>query len=334
MNLKRVTNNSLKFMWAIVLFFASLVFSNAQCILDDFANDLAGSNATELQAFLDETADGFSSWKVVRNARGSQSLFKTDIDLLKKVAELRNDAQFLDRIGGEQGLQRIIQANVRARCKSCGSAGAAYLKHIDDYLDDVRHLVDNYNDVDGFADVITDLKRINSSGSPNLNVEGAAFMLRIIKENDDTFLNSITKFEGSIDDLTNGCKYDLQFSNGQTISFGEFKSYAENSIGNFAATGKATYQQLTTYLSSLNSIDELIYFFDAAKISDIGIIKNRFKTVFKNNAEDIFNANQDLFKQFDRLDGTGKIDDWEDFLELVSDDNFVNHPMLDFIVLN
>ena len=183
--------------WSITLFFISIFIVNSQCIVDDFASDLAGSKGGELKIFLDQNSDGFKTWKLIRNARGSQSSFKTDIDLLKKVSELKQSETFMQRIGGEQGLQDIIKANVRARCKSCGNSGASYLKNIDEYLDDVKNLVDNYHDVDGFVDVLTDIKRINSNGSPNLNVEGAAFMLRVISENNGIFINNITRFEGS-----------------------------------------------------------------------------------------------------------------------------------------
>ena len=331
---KFINNIKSKMIWSILFFFTSILFVNSQCILDDFANDLAGSKGGELKTFLDENSDGFKTWKLIRSARGSQSSFKTDIDLLKKVSELKQSETFMQRIGGEQGLQDIIKANVRARCKSCGNTGAAYLKNIDEYLDDVKNLADNYHDVDGFGDVLTDIKRINSTGSPNLNVEGAAFMLRVISENESVFINKITKFEGSIDDLTNGCKYDLQFNNGSKLSFGEFKSYKESSIGNFAVNGKPTYQQLLTYIGKIDSIDELYYFFDIKKISNINIIKKRFKSIFNGNAKAIFESNEALFKKYNRLDGKGKIQDWEDFQELTGSENFVNHELLNFIILN
>lgn len=137
--------------------------------------------------------------------------------------------------------------------KSCGSAGADFLKHIDDYLDDVEHFVSNYSEVNGFGDVLTDLKRINKTGSPNFNVEGSSFMLRVLKQKQSSFLGKIVKFESGIDDIENGCKYDVLFNNGTKATFGEFKSYASTSLSNFLKTGGDTYQQFTTYIGKINS---------------------------------------------------------------------------------
>ncbi|MFK7033376.1 hypothetical protein [Flavobacterium oreochromis] len=274
------------------------------------------------------------AYKTNYNARGANAAFRLDVSLLEKIAVLRNDANFIQKIGGEAELEKIIQANVRARCKSCGNAGADYLKHIDEYLDDVHHFATNYHGVDGFRDVLTDIKRINSTGSPNLNVEGSAFMLRVLNEKQSTFLGKITKFEGSIDDAVNGCKYDITFNNGIKVTFGEFKSYKAESLSNFLKSGGDTYQQFTTYIGKVNSIDELHYYFDINKISDISVIKNRFKNILKANAQSIFNTNPKIFKVFDKIGGD-KIEDWEDFSELLNHSTFSNnHPIFDFIKLN
>jgi len=45
----------------------------------------------------------------------------------------------------------------------------------------------------------------------------------------------------------------------------------------------------------------------------------------------IFNANQNLWKQFDRIGG-GKIDDLDDFETLINHSSFnTNHPIFNFI---
>lgn len=286
--------NLTKYLYILFLVFATFT-TNAQCWFTNLTTDLA--NASEqFKSFIKTNDDAFMVYKNIYNARGANAAFRLDVSLLQKVAVLRKDATFMQRIGGEIELEKIINANVRARCKSCGNAGASYLKHIDEYLDDVQHFVNNYNDVEGFTNVLTDIKRINSSGSPNLNVEGTAFMLRLIKEKQTTFLGKITKFEGSIDDLENGCKYDLFFTNGTKATFGEFKSYSSTSLGNLLKTDGATYQQFMTYIGKIKSIDELHYYFDIGKITDINVIKNRFKNVFESNKVDIFNKMKPEFR--------------------------------------
>lgn len=305
---------------------------NAQCWFSKLTEDLT-SGSTDFKNFIKNNDEGLASYRIIYNARGTSSAMKTDLALLNKVSDLKRDASFIQKIGGEAELERMITANVRARCKSCGNAGAAYLKHMDEYLEDVHHFVNNYHGVEGFADVLTDIKRINSTASPNLNVEGTAFMLRILKQKQNTFLGKITKFEGSIDDLENGCKYDLFFTNGTKATFGEFKSYAPESMSNLLKKDGATYQQFMTYIGKIDSLDELHYYFDIGKITDINVIKNRFKSVFENNAEHIFNKNPKLFKLYDRIGG-GKIEDWEDFVELVNHSSFnTNHSLFNFIKL-
>lgn len=68
-------------------------------------------------------------------------------------------------------------------------------------------------------------------------------------------------------------------------------------MSNLLKKDGATYQQFMTYIGKIDSLDELHYYFDIGKITDITVIKNRFKNVFENNAEDIFNKfwnNQNL----------------------------------------
>lgn len=256
----------------------------SQCWFKDLLKVMADDTTpTELKALINSSVSYEDAYKIVYNARGAESVIKTDVATLEKIVTLQQNTTFMQKVGGNSGLEEIIKANVRVRCKSCGNSGANFLKHVDEYLDDVEHFVTNYKDIDGFDEVLSDLKKINENGSHNYNMEGASFMLRVLKADESTFLGKVTKFEGSIDDLTNGCRYDLTFTNGNKTIFGEFKSYGTNSLGNFLASNSATLQQFETYLGKINSIDELRYLFDVEKISDLGTIKSRFKTVFENN---------------------------------------------------
>lgn len=241
----------------------------------------------------------------------------------------------MQKIGGDEGLESILKANVRARCKSCGNDGVAFLKHIDEYLDDVKHFVDNYHGIDGFDKVLKDLKLTNSSGSPNFNMEGAAFMLRVLKSNENTFLGKVSKFEGSIDDLTNGCRYDLTLKNGNKVLFGEFKSYDISSLSNLLSVNSATLQQFMTYLGKINSLDELHYLFDAVKIPDLAAIKKRFKAVFENN-DDIFdaiNANTNLRNTLlnNPLDEVEALQNFNNLVAELDNANILNPTLYSFI---
>ncbi|WP_123867212.1 hypothetical protein [Flavobacterium oreochromis] len=95
---------------------------------------------------------------------------------------------------------------------------------------------------------------------------------------------------------------------------------------------------------SLTNINNLHYLFDKRKLlaqygkgtfqnvdEALLAVKEKMKNVFKNNAKDIFLSNQTLFKQYDKIGG-GKIEDWEDFVELLNHSSFsANHQMFNFI---
>jgi hypothetical protein len=84
-------------------------------------------------------------------------------------------------------------------------------------------------------------------------------------------------------------------------------------------TGKDTYQQFTTYIGKINSLDELQYFFDLGKITDINLVKDRFKAVFVANAEDLFSKNIAMFSNI-AINPTSKIDTWQKLKAVAQDD--------------
>jgi len=278
-------------LFIVVLITLAIPFSmEAQCWFSQLVDDISKSSDSDFASLVRNNDDAFVAYEIVYNARGANALMKTDPDLLREISVSLNDALFMERIGGQEGLEAIIQRNVKAPCSTCGNTGAAYLKNIDLYIKDVRHFVNNYADVPGAIRVINDLK----TGGVN-TVEGTAFMLRVLENNPNRYLGKITKFEGSIDDLQNGCRYDILLDDGNKLIFGEFKSYS--SMGNFLNPGSDTYQQFTTYWGSINSIDQLHYYFDINKIEDINIIKNRIKTIFQNNSDEMFNLMKPELKE-------------------------------------
>jgi hypothetical protein len=67
------------------------------------------------------------------------------------------------------------------------------------------------------------------------------------------------------------------------------------------------------------------------KGNNLADVKTMWQNVFKTRKTEMFNANPDLWKQFDRIGG-GKIEDVEDFIELVDHSSFkIDHPFFDFI---
>ena len=70
---------------------------------------------------------------------------------------------------------------------------------------------------------------------------------------------------------------------------------------------------------------------DALRGNTEAVLKELWKKVFENKATDIYNANPNLWKQFDRIGG-GKIRNLTDFENLRNHSTFdINHPIFNFI---
>jgi hypothetical protein len=61
-------------------------------------------------------------------------------------------------------------------------------------------------------------------------------------------------------------------------------------------------------------------------------VKGEFQKMFKENAKELFEQNQSFFRQFDKLDGTGKIRDWEDLYNVSNSSEFINHSLIKTII--
>lgn len=293
-----------------------------------FANALK-SNENLVEEFINGTVR-LDDWQFITSAKGLNSILATDVATLKKVGSLRKNKLFLDAIGGQEGLSDLLKANVRARCVSCGTSGAAHMKLMDEYLADVEHFVINFKSTDGFPLVLVELKKINSNGSANYAMEGAAFMLDYIKKNPQFNKNSIAKFDGKFDldpdamNLCSNCRFDIELNQqGNNIKY-EFKSWGSVAINKIGTPSGASFtNQFKAYLADADDISKIQYIFDANKFSDVNTIKNRFKILIQNDPETLFNINPNLFMSIDKIGG-GKIADWEDLEELI------NHPSLSF----
>ncbi len=285
--------NLTKYLYILFLLFATFT-TNAQCWFTNLTTDLA--NASEqFKSFIKTNDDAFMAYKTIYNARGANAAFRLDVSLLQKVAVLRKDATFMQRIGGEEGLEAIIRNNVRATCKTC-NGGAKYLKDMDEYLDDVAYFVNNFYEIRDATRLISELK----NGAQN-TLEGGAFVVRVFKENPNGLFNVGNVAEIDLrfsEDVLN--RFDVKFTNG----FGEFKSYQINSVSNVSVN------QLKQYLSSpnLNSLNDLNYIFDKRKLLkqyNVGTfnsidealvgVREKFKIIFTNKADEIFTSlNQNI----------------------------------------
>ena len=138
------------------------------------------------------------------------------------------------------------------------------------------------------------------------------------------------KFGKALDDICPNCRYDVKFREGQKPLFEEFKSYNTETWSKIA-NDKGFIQQFESYLQEVNKIEDLAYVINSNK-ANINEVKQAFKELFKRNSDEIFKTNPNIWKQFDRVDGTGKINSLKNFKDLVEDISFdTKHPIFDFI---
>ena len=97
------------------------------------------------------------------------------------------------------------------------------------------------------------------------------------------------------------------------------------------ANDKGFIKQFESYLQEVNKIEDLAYMINSNK-ANINEVKQAFKELFKRNTNEIFKTNPNIWKQFDRVDGTGKINSLKNFKDLVEDISFdAKHPIFNFI---
>ena len=84
-------------------------------------------------------------------------------------------------------------------------------------------------------------------------------------------------------------------------------------------------------IKEVDEIKDLAYVINSNK-ANINEVKQAFKELFKRNTNEIFKTNPNIWKQFDRVDGTGKINSLKNFKDLVEDISFdAKHPIFNFI---
>jgi len=112
---------------------------------------------------------------------------------------------------------------------------------------------------------------------------------------------------------------------------------AQNLLTIIFSIGCGSYGQFLCYLTKINSLASLRYYFDKAKLTNFGesdpegYVKGVFKTLFTNKGVDIYNSNPTLFNQYNRPNGQ-RIQNSTYFEELVNSSTFsVQHPIFNFI---
>jgi hypothetical protein len=292
---------------------------------EQLLEDLATSDY--LINFARTNPKGIESWDLIRTAIGREggTKFARDPATLNRVAELiREGSVFRNAFPStwEVELKDIISKNADLRCLTCGNTGIRRIPPMHEMLENIEYII-QFQSIPGFQSVMTNIKsNIN-------NRDGIHHMIYYMKTHSDDFVN-VVEFEFRYaDDIMN--KADVLVGNTKY----EFKSWtpnAEHPWNSFFRGNEKSYTQFIRYLENTSNLNDLKYVFNKAKASE-SQVKNAFKELLSipEKKMEIFNANPNLWKQFDRIGG-GRIEDIEDFIELLNHSTFsINHPMFDFI---
>ncbi len=136
----------------------------------------------------------------------------------------------------------------------------------------------------------------------------------------------VAKLEGKILDADNldgicvNCLFDIELKNGQKL---ELKSYSASTLESIATSTKFK-KQFKAYLAQATDMNSFEYVFNGRKFGDLNYIKENFKALFINEADDLF----DTFgrSKFQLLFGVDNVDD---FIQDVLPD--LDSPIYNFI---
>lgn len=179
-------------------------------------------------------------------------------------------------MGGDEGIDAILEKNIRLGCNTCGTSPAPYLNPMDEYLRDVAYFAENFATTQGASDVL------NGSGiksKQKWHVEGAAFMLRVIREM-QLKQTDIASFEYKYADNDEAIEPNEREVDIYTVKrkLIECKSWAANgaSFQKFVLGKGNSYEQFKDYLSEIQDLDGLEYWFDKRKASEAEV-KEKFR---------------------------------------------------------
>ena len=191
-----------------------------------------------------------------------------------------------------------------------------FMKNVALHLEDVKYLISNFSEIDGFDKVISALKNKNFYAQ-----DGASFLLTKLKTLNPS---DVSRLEGKILDADNldgiceNCLFDIEIEirPGQFKKL-ELKSYSESTIENIAFSSKFN-NQFKAYLTGADNIDGFEYIFNSKKTTNLTLIKQNFKTLFSYNNYGIFDQIGDVDNALMQSLG---ITNKNDFIDAVNDLN-------------
>jgi hypothetical protein len=278
-----------------------------------FLSDIADVNgvapkADDIRANVNSlTLDLIDAWKLVYDAAETKPKFSSnyqrDMEVLKQVKNMLSstNSTSLTKLGGSAGLIEILQKHYTAPCYTCtNNAGNSHLRYMDGYLKDIMFFVSTYANTTGATQVLAGSGIKNSSIR---QVRSTAYMLDFINKNNAT---NFTSFEDNLSAAPfYGCKPDARegakiiefksWSYAQSVNEEEEESESKNSSFknmfktladfDFKPNSYNTYTQFRCYMSNIDKMSDLQYYFDGRKgVGTEIVVKEAFRDLLYNKA--------------------------------------------------
>ena len=258
-------------------------------VLVQLEKDLSGEGGEALRMYFKGNPEGVKAWE----KSIARPIYRKDVNYLSKLSELMEPSVVNKFPNGQTDIDNIIAALVHPQT----GGTHPFLKNVADHLDDVKYLVVNLNEVDGFSKVVAALKNTNFYAQ-----DGVSHMLTKLKTIDPS---KVRKLEGKILDADNldgiceNCLFDIEYEAGPgLIKKLELKSYSQSTINNILFSTKFK-NQFKAYLADANNMNSFEYIFNSKKVNDLNFIKSKFKELFQQDNykiyDDINNVNPGLW---------------------------------------
>ncbi|QLH28328.1 MAG: hypothetical protein HWD63_02305 [Candidatus Parvibacillus calidus] len=119
-------------------------------VLVQLEKDLSGEGGEALRMYFKGNPEGVKAWE----KSIARPIYRKDVNYLSKLSELMEPSVVKKFPNGQTDIDNIIAALVHPQT----GGTHPFLKNVADHLDDVKYLVVNLNEVDGFSKVVAALK--------------------------------------------------------------------------------------------------------------------------------------------------------------------------------
>lgn len=188
---------------------------------------------------------------------------------------------------------------MRLGCNPCDPSPAPYLNRMEEYLQDLKYLANNFKNATGFEKVKTLLKSGATPAATTRKLEPEAFVICVLRSENIAGANMLEAPKT----IYQGCEPDVVLTDGTLCEFKSWKNNPTNEeedeedienkynmgqsmFWNFK-NGHTGYNQFKAYLSqsAVSNLNKLRYYFDERKITavdKVGFVKTIFKDMLYN----------------------------------------------------